>query len=314
MKHPIFEVIRAGLYTSIQDLGRYGYQQYGVIVGGALDTYALRLGNYLVGNPEGEAGIEIAYGNITFRFLVSTYISIVGAKTRVFLNGHSIPMWTGLRVEKGDQLEIGVPVEGYVNYLTVQGGLDGDYFLGSKSTYVRGHFGGLGRLLKNHDVILGYTNQVTTLPRRKLVDDLVPKYQNHVHARVIVSPQERYFKKESIQTFFSTTYTVTPQSDRMGYRLDGEPLVHQIEQNLITDAIPLGAIQIPNNGLPIVLLSDHQTTGGYPKIGVIASVDIPFVAQLRPGEKVSFSPITVQESQSIWVKREKKLVITKLDG
>ncbi|WP_339062155.1 biotin-dependent carboxyltransferase family protein [Tepidibacillus marianensis] len=314
MNHPLFEVVKAGLHTSIQDLGRYGFQQYGVIVGGALDTYALRLGNYLVENPEEEAGIEMAYGNSTFRFLSAAYIAIVGAKTTVLLNGRTVSMWTGFRVEKGDYLEIGVPEEGYVNYLTIRGGIDGEIFLGSKSTYLRGHFGGFGRLLKNRDVVLGDMDRLAPLPRRRLADELTPIYKKHVVARVIVSPQEQYFTKESVQTFFSTTYSISRQSDRMGYRLDGEPLTYQIEQNLITDAIPLGAIQVPNNGLPIVLLSDHQTTGGYPKIGVIASVDIPFFAQLRPGQTLSFTPITVQDGQRLWLEQERKLSITKLTG
>ena len=315
--HPLFELTKAGLHTSIQDLGRYGYQQYGVIVGGAMDSYALRLGNYLVGNTEGEAAIEMAYGNTSLRFLTTTYIAITGAKTRVLLNGRTTPMWTGFRVEKGDFLEVGVPEQGYVNYLTVHGGVDGENFLGSKSTYLRGHFGGFGRLLKNRDLVIGkkeHANSQKSLTRRRLAEELIPNYLDHVVARVIVSPQKKYFTEESSQNFFSTTYTISRQSDRMGYRLDGQPLEYQIQQNLITDAIPLGAIQVPNNGLPIILLSDHQTTGGYPKIGVLASVDIPLVAQLRPGQQISFLPISVQEAQHVYKEQENQLAITKLVG
>lgn len=315
--HPLFELTKAGLHTSIQDLGRYGYQQYGVIVGGAMDSYALRLGNYLVGNSEGEAAIEMAYGNTSLRFLTTTYIAITGAKTKVLLNGRTISMWTGVRVEKGDFLEIGVPEQGYINYLTVHGGVDGENFLGSKSTYLRGHFGGLGRLLKNRDLIFGrkeHVNSKKSFTRRRLAEELVPNYPDHVVARVIVSPQKKYFTEESIQNFFSTTYTISRQSDRMGYRLDGQPLEYQIQQNLITDAIPLGTIQVPNNGLPIILLSDHQTTGGYPKIGVLASVDIPVVSQLRPRQKISFEPIAVQEAQQLWLMQENNLAITRIVG
>ncbi|MFV9510045.1 biotin-dependent carboxyltransferase family protein [Tepidibacillus sp. LV47] len=313
MNHPILEITKAGLHTSIQDLGRYGYQQYGVIVGGAMDTYALRLGNYLVGNREGEAAIEMFYGNTAFRVLSSSYIAITGAKTRVLLNGKTVSMWRAFPVEKGDYLEIGVPEEGYINYLTIRGGIDGEVFLNSKSTYLRGHFGGYGRLLKNRDILLGKSNgNIEKLLKRSLAKELIPTYSNHVTARVVISPQVNYFTKESIQTFFSTVYTISRQSDRMGYRLDGEPLKYQINKNLITDAIPLGAIQVPNNGLPIILLSDHQTTGGYPKIGVIASVDIPLVAQLRPGQTLSFKPISVQKSQKLYREQEEKLSILKL--
>ncbi|WP_132766705.1 biotin-dependent carboxyltransferase family protein [Tepidibacillus fermentans] len=313
MTHPILEITKAGLHTSIQDLGRYGYQEYGVIVGGAMDSYALRLGNYLVGNREGEAAIEMFYGNTIFRILASSYIAITGAKTRVLLNGTTVPLWKGFHVEKGDYLEIGVPEEGYINYLAIRGGIHGEVFLNSKSTYLRGRFGGLGRLLKNRDILLGRTDVKSDhLLKRSLAKELIPTYSKHLTARVVITPQANYFTKESIRRFFSTVYTVSRQSDRMGYRLDGEPLEYRIHQNIITDAIPLGAIQVPDNGLPIILLSDHQTTGGYPKIGIIASVDIPLVAQLRPGQTLSFKPISVQKSQELWIEQEKQLVITKL--
>ena len=285
----------AGL--SIQDLGREGYQKYGVPVGGVMDRYSAIITNYLVGNEKNAPLLEFFMGSLKIKFLRDS-IFAVGANSEVKLNGEKIEAWAAHMGKEGDVLEISQPKSGVYGYLSFQGGLKCQKVFGSCSTYPQA---GWGRYLKKGDVIeLKYpTNRFPK--RRELPEELIPKYERNPKIRLILGPQLEHFSKDGIRTFLSNEYIVTEESSRMGYRLDGPRIEHsEMGADIISDAIPLGSIQVPESGKPIIMLADHQTTGGYAKIGVVISADISKVAQTPIGGKIRFQEISVEKAQMIW--------------
>ncbi|ADD09079.1 biotin-dependent carboxyltransferase family protein [Candidatus Aciduliprofundum boonei] len=285
----------AGL--SIQDLGREGYQKYGVPVGGVMDRYSAVITNYLVGNEKNAPLLEFFMGSLKIKFLRDS-IFAVGANSEVKLNGEKIEAWEAHMGKKGDVLEISQPKSGVYGYLSFQGGLKCQKVFGSCSTYPQA---GWGRYLKKGEVIeLKYlTNRFPK--RRELPEELIPKYDRNPKIRLILGPQLEHFSKEGIRTFLSNEYIVTEESSRMGYRLDGPRIEHsEMGADIISDAIPLGSIQVPESGKPIIMLADHQTTGGYAKIGVVISADISKVAQTPIGGKIRFQEVSVEKAQMIW--------------
>ncbi|EDY36651.1 biotin-dependent carboxylase uncharacterized domain, putative [Aciduliprofundum boonei T469] len=285
----------AGL--SIQDLGREGYQKYGVPVGGVMDRYSAIITNYLVGNEKNAPLLEFFMGGLKIKFLRDS-IFAVGANSEVKLNGEKIDAWTAHIGKEGDVLEISQPKSGVYGYLSFQGGLKCQKVFGSCSTYPQA---GWGRYLKKGDVI-EFKHSINRFPkRRELPEELIPKYDRNPKIRLILGPQLEHFGKEGIRTFLSNEYIVTEESSRMGYRLDGPRIEHsEMGADIISDAIPLGSIQVPKSGKPIIMLADHQTTGGYAKIGVVISADIPKVAQTPIGGKIRFQEISVEKAQMIW--------------
>ncbi len=288
----IFEVIQPGLLTTVQDMGRYGYQQYGVPVSGAMDDYALRIANLLVGNDEGEACLEITLLGLQLRVLEDTVVAITGAELSPLLNNSSLPMWEAVTVSPGDTISFPWSKKGCRSYLAVAGGIDVPKVMGSRSTYVKSHIGGFkGRPLQVGDRLKSGEAHPGALGIR-LPSQYIPEYQNQSELRVILGPQDDHFTEEGIHTFLHAEYAVSTEADRVGYRLQGPRIEHKIGADIISDGIPLGAVQVPRDGLPIVLLADRQTTGGYTKIAVVITVDIPKLAQAKPGDKVRFSQIT----------------------
>ncbi|GIM45511.1 urea carboxylase [Collibacillus ludicampi] len=290
-----------GPFITIQDLGRYGHQKSGIPVAGALDRFALETANWLVGNPPGAACLEVTLIGPEIVLDQDTVISITGADLSATLDGRPISLWTSHDVSAGSVLQFGKPVRGVRAYLAVAGGIDVSIVMGSRSTYLKGHIGGFqGRALQTGDILPIGEPAVTFAPRRlSKTPDYIASHGEETVVRVVLGPQEDHFTQAAIATFLSSTYRITPQSDRMGYRLEGPPLAHRGRAEIISDAIPEGAIQVPANGQPIILLADRQTTGGYPKIATVISADLPKLAQSAPGAIVRFVAVTVEEAQEI---------------
>lgn len=308
MGHKALEVIRPGLATSVQDLGRIGYQQYGVVVSGAMDAFAVQVGNLLVGNRREEAGLEMTVMGPELRVLQDTVIAICGADLTPTLNGTEIPLWKSIQVKQGQTLRFGQPRSGVYAYLAIQGGIHVPEIMGSKSTYVKAKMGGLeGRYLKKGDVLETAAVTKKWAGRRGLSASTIPDYRSSQTIRVVLGPDHESFDQASIDTFLSETYRVTTQSDRMGYRLSGPKLRHLSGADIISDAILPGAIQVPANGVPIVLLADRQTTGGYTRIATVITVDLPRIAQMTPNSELAFEAISVEEAQQLLIGQERLL-------
>ncbi|WP_347551661.1 biotin-dependent carboxyltransferase family protein [Pseudalkalibacillus hwajinpoensis] len=300
MSNPIFKVVKSGLLTTIQDNGRSGYQQYGIVVAGAMDPFSMNIANFLVGNPGNEAVLEVTVMGPTIDVVGDAVIAISGGDLSPKVNGEKAPMWKSFEVKEGDRLEFGQPVEGARSYVSVAGGFDIPLVMGSKSTYLRAGIGGLdGRALEKGDVLNG-TGGVNGISGRALHPEEVPTYKKEMDIRVVMGPHLNAFSDAAVQTFLSSTYEVTPKSDRMGFRVKGPKIEHETSADIISEAIPLGGIQVPANGEPIILMADRQTTGGYTRIGTVISRDIPYLAQAMPGCKIRFCEVNVEEAQEIY--------------
>ncbi len=308
------EVLDGGLFTTVQDLGRYGYQRYGVPVAGALDQFALRVANVLVSNPEEEAGLEITLVGPSLRFLAETVVAITGADLDPRLDDEPVPMWQAFAVPQGGMLTFGGVRDGMRAYLAVAGGIDVPQVLGSRSTYTRSRLGGIeGRALQSGDRLASFGEEsVPQLEGRKLPQEQVPAYGHSHILRVMLGPQDDAFTPEGLQTFLSSNYTITPQSDRVGYRHQGREIQHKDGADIVSDGIPFGAVQVAGDGMPIVLLTDRGTTGGYTKIATIISADLADVAQAIPGDEISFRSVTVEEAHQALTQQED--MIRKLKG
>lgn len=296
----VFAVIDGGFFTTVQDLGRYGYQRYGVPVSGAMDLFALRVANILAGNPQSSAAFEMTMLGSRVRFLTDTVIGLAGADLDPRIDDLPIPMWSPTAVPEGAVLSFGRARDGMRAYLAVAGGIDVPVVLGSRSTFTRTGLGGFqGRALKAGDTVSVCGDPPGVVDGKTLPREQVPVY-GHDHAvRVILGPQEEAFTAQGIATFLSAEYVVTPKSDRIGCRLDGPCVEHKGSPDIVSDGIPFGAVQIAGDGLPIVLMADRGTTGGYTKVATVISVDLPRLAQALPGDRVSFRAVSREEAQLV---------------
>lgn len=307
MSNKLFQVIKPGLMTTFQDLGRHGYQEYGVVVAGAMDDFSLQIANLLVGNHRDEAGLEVTMMGPVLKVLEDSVIAITGGNLSPRVNGQPAPMWKSFEVKEGQLVEFGQPMEGIRSYISVAGGFDLPAVMGSNSTYLKAKIGGLnGRALEKEDILYG-NEDVHAVTGRSLHYDEIPKYQKEVTVRVVLGPHQDAFTDEAIKTFLSSNYEITPQSDRMGFRLKGPELTHKTTADIISEAIPLGGIQVPANGQPIILMADRQTTGGYTRIATVISTDISLLAQAAPGAVVRFEEVSVEEAQEVYQGRESLL-------
>ncbi|MEJ6124023.1 biotin-dependent carboxyltransferase family protein [Vibrio sp. 2-Bac 85] len=292
------DIIQAGPLSLLQDLGRYGYQDVGVTPGGAMDTHAFHWANQLLNNPANAAQIEITMGPFKACFKQSTSFSLCGADVVVSLNGNKITTWSSCQAKAGDILEIGYPKQGLRSYLAVSGGFTSPKTFGSISTVIRNKLGGLskkGSKLANGD-ILPFIAQVQ-LHSRKVPQQFIPEYKDIINIGVLTTYQFHQFSEEAKKTFFNELYTVTPEIDRMGYRLKGKP-IEFAEQSFVSEGIALGAIQIPANGQPIILMRDRQTIGGYPKMGCVCNRDLNILAQATPGTQIRFFEQDLYEAEA----------------
>ena len=292
-------VVAPGPLATIQDMGRAGYQRYGVSGSGAVDGYALALGNLLVGNERGAAALEVTLGGAEFEVLQDTAFAVTGGDLGATLVGVPLPMWQTVRADAGGHLAFAGPVLGLRAYLCVAGGFDTPPALGSRATHVGSELGGFeGRALQAGDQ-LPFGEPASSPPARRVPARLIPDYGDDITLRVVGGPQEDAFTADGLRIFYASTYTVTDRSDRMGARLDGAAIeAVDGRYDIVSDAVPRGSVQIPGDGKPIILLADRQTTGGYAKIGVVAAADLPLVAQAAPGTAIRFVRIGVEEAEA----------------
>jgi antagonist of KipI len=303
------EVVDGGLHTSVQDLGRFGYQRYGVPTSGGLDLLSLRAANRLVGNDDGAACLEMTAIGPRLRFLAPATIALTGADLGARVDDGPVSRWETFTVATGTVLSFGGPADGIRGYLAVAGGIDVPVVLGSRSTYARSRLGGIeGRPLRKGDVVHVTGARPSLLGGQRELPSALRWVYGHDHLlRVVLGPQDDRFTAEGVSTFLSATYTVTPQSDRMGYRLAGAAIAHTRGPDIVSDGTPCGAVQVAGDGVPIVLLSDRGTAGGYTKIAVVISADLPRVAQASPGDRIRFAAVPVAEAQTILREQEQWL-------
>ncbi len=307
----MIEVVDGGLLTTVQDMGRYGYQRYGVPVSGVMDPYSLALVNTLLGNEEGAAALEVTLVGPKLVFLDDTVFALGGADLAARLNGEPVPMWQVLRGKAGSLLSFDGPMAGVRGYLATPGGIDVPLVMGSRSTYARAGLGGLeGRALRAGDrLALGAPEARIPPVGTRAPLSLQPTIGGKHLVRVIMGPQADAFTPEGIATFLSESYIVSQQSDRVGYRLEGPAIEHTDGADIVSDGIPFGGIQVTGDGLPVVLMADRGITGGYTKIATVATVDLGQVAQALPGDTVSFKAIKVEEGHRRLAERRTALGI-----
>jgi antagonist of KipI len=305
-----FEVIQPGAFTTVQDLGRFGYQKYGVSICGAMDRFAFRVSNLLVGNEEQEAAIEATIIGPKLKILGKMRVAITGADLSPEMDGKPAPMWRAFYASEGSILSFGAPKSGCRAYLAAAGGIDFPVVMGSRSIHTRSNLGGKGRALVKGDILkigeAGVGSQRSRIP--SLPGEFVPLYGKQFDVRVVLGPQNDYFTRRGMGTFLGSEYEITPQADRMGYRLKGPKIEHKRGPDILTDATPPGSIQVPGDGMPIILLTDGQTTGGYSKIATVITVDQDLLAQARPGDRVRFQRVTITEAHRLLKEREKKII------
>jgi antagonist of KipI len=318
----ICQVLHPGQLATVQDRGRFGHQQQGIPTAGAMDDFALRIANLLVGNDESAAGLECTLVGPTLRFDEHTLIALGGADLALTADGTPLPLWRPLCIPAGATVSAGAAVRGCRCYLAIAGGVDVPPVLGSRSTYVRAALGGVdGRALRRGDRLpVGAATELSrrigaavaggsgrsriAIGRWGASASLVPFYTPAAVIRVVDGEHTDLLTSESLERLRNTEFRVGAQSDRMGYRLEGAPLDLSAPVELLSEAVAFGTIQLPPGGQPIVLMADRQTTGGYPRIGEVATIDLPLLAQLKPGDRLRFRPISLEEAQRLYLGRE----------
>jgi KipI family sensor histidine kinase inhibitor len=294
------EIIEPGMLTSVQDLGRLGHRAAGVGVSGAADSFALRVANLLVGNSENTAGLEFTLIGAEILFLRAAVIAVGGAAFE------ALPAWRPVEIAAGTRIKFGPARSGCRGYLAIAGGIDVPEVLGSRSTQLRVGLGGFhGRALASGDTLPVGPSDRHVIGRWQIDARILPAYSSRPVVRVVRGAQADEFGAE----FFRESFAVSPQSDRMGARLRGPAIRRNRNRELISAAVVPGTIQVPPDGQPIVLLADAQTLGGYPQIAHVITVDLPLVAQLRPGDHVSFREVTLDEAQESLRQREHALAL-----
>ena len=302
-------VVKPGWLTTVQDMGRYGYQQYGMPVSGPMDRRSHVIANRLVGNRDQEAALEITLKGPELLFETAAVVAVTGADLSPSIDSVPLPLWTSVPVRAGSRLTFGSRRSGARCYLAIAGGIDVPVVLGSRSTHVSSRTGGLnGRALAPGDCLMGGKpdRQRATIGRA-LPERLRPRDSTRATLRILPGPQHSSFAPQAFDGLIANPYRLSSQSDRMGYRLEGPRLARVRAEARISDGTALGAIQVPPDGQPILLMADRHTTGGYPIIAVVISADLHLAGQLLPGETVSFKPITLPEAQAVLTAQWKDL-------
>jgi antagonist of KipI len=294
------EVVEAEGLATVQDLGRPDWLAFGVPRSGAMDGFALRAANALVGNQSEAAGLEIGLGDVTLRALQDCLIAVTGAGFQLSVYIWDFPLWGSILVRRGWPIRLTKIEGGAWTYLAVRGGVQTRLALGSRSTYLRGALGGLeGRRLQAGDLLpIAADSGGEERAGRTLLSQVRPAYSESPTVEVIPGPQREGFTPEGIVTFLSGEYHLSLESDRMGYRLEGPKLIHRGSPDLLSEGMTAGAVQVPAGGQPIVMMADSPTTGGYLKIASVVSADLPLVAQCAPGSgRLRFRETTVESAQ-----------------
>ena len=301
---PLLRVESPGLLSTVQDEGRWGHQRDGMVVAGAMDPFAAAVANLLVGSPRGAAVIEITLLGPALRALADVRLALCGGDLSPSRDGLPVPVWKTFTLREGEALTFGRRRSGARAYLAVAGGFQVPAILGSRATFLRACLGGFeGRALKTGDVLEGVP-QAPPPAERGLRPADIPIYNQPAVLRVLPSPHSSAFTGEGLDTFFSSAYTVSTQSDRQGYRLSGPAVARTGAADLLSEAMPWGGVQVPPDGSPILLMADRQTTGGYPLIAVVISADLSRAGQLAPGDAVRFESVTLAEAHEAALRQE----------
>ncbi len=304
------EVISPGIMTTVQDIGRYGYGRFGVATSGALDSFAMRVANLLVGNREDQAGLETMLLGPGIRFLTEAVIAVTGGDLQPKRNRQPIEMWRSAAFKKDDVLSFGSAVSGFRAYIAVAGGIGVPRVMGSRSTNLSSGFGGYeGRTLKKEDILVCDEPHGPKIePGRFFNPEWVPQYSNKWKIRVVLGPQDDHFPDDSRDTFFQSTYTMSQDSDRTGIRLEGPEIrcKPEVEASIVSEGVIAGSIQIPGDGKPIIILGE-TVTGGYRKIGTVISADLPLLGQIKPGDGIQFEVISLEEAHLALQEMEERI-------
>jgi antagonist of KipI len=304
--------LQSGVLTTIQDQGRFGYQAYGMPIAGAMDQYAFRLANLLAGNREQAAVIEMTGSGAAFKFDKEQIGAVCGADMQGRLNGQPIPNWSAFVIPRGSELQFGTALQGYRGYMAIRGGIAVPPVLQSRSTCTWAKIGGFeGRPLQQGDVL--YVGQELGSLRKSLVkvpERYIPVYGEVAVLRVLPGLQDYLFSEAALAAFFANPYTVTTQAERAGYLLEGTKITSAGSKDIVSDAVNLGAVQIPLQGMPLIVTADHPTTRGFAKLGSVIQVDLSRLAQLKPGDKIQF--IRTSENEAIQALQERQRVYEEL--
>lgn len=302
----MIHVIAPGMFTTVQDLGRFGYGPLGVSPSGAADPISLRLGNLIVGNEEGAAALEMTLLGGKFLFPEGGLIALTGSDFGASIDSRPVENWTATVIAPGERLDTGPTRSGARCYLCVHGGIGVKPLLGSASTHILTGLGGWeGRPLRKGDVLpVGPSHEAAPL---KIVPEVLDRLKPRRILRATAAPQTRWFSGDSIGLLYSSAYRVTEESNRMGLRLEGPALETPQSGHMISEGVSLGAIQVPAGGQPIILFVEQQTTGGYPKIANIISADLASVGQLRPRDEVRFELVTPEIARTL-IREQEEIV------
>jgi biotin-dependent carboxylase-like uncharacterized protein len=299
-----FQVLHPGILTTIQDFGRKGFMKYGTPASGVADRFSAETANLLVGNDPGAALLEITLFRLELLALTDLTIAVTGGNLTPTINQDPLPRWRSVTVRTGDRLAYRGRKMGFRAYLAVQGGFSGERYLNSRSVFVRGL---MGQPLQAKAILEIERNGDPDLRQRVLPPEMVPDYSQREPLRVILGPQDDRFTPRGIETFLTSEYKVTAQSDRMGYRLEGPKIEHVKGADIISEGIARGAIQVPGDGLPIILLWDAQVSGGYTKIANVITPDQDSLAQTMPGETLRFQEVSLEEAHQALRRERKKM-------
>jgi len=326
------QVQEPGLFTTVQDLGREGFGPLGVSPSGAADAISLRIGNRLVGNAEGAAGLEMTLLGGTLVFPEGALLALTGSDFGATLDGKPVELWTSFEARAGQALRLGPTRSGARCYVCVRGGIEVKLFLGSASTHILSGLGGHeGRALRKGDVLnigatggrgpegtgrsacsTGGIRASGTLRKRRLAARVLEQLSLRKVLRVTPGPQSDWFPEASQRLFYGSTYRVAEESNRMGLRLEGAPIPAPPGGEMISEGVALGAIQVPEGGQPIVLFVEQQTTGGYPKIANVISADFRSLGQLRPRDEIRFERVGWETARALLVEQEELLTSKEL--
>ena len=307
MSSGALQIVKPGLLTTVQDLGRFGHQAAGVPVAGPMDRFSHRLANQLAGNDAAAATLEITLIGPELIVEADTTMAISGAQFEVTCDDRSVALGTSFAVTKGQRLKFGRILQGARAYLAVAGGIQTMPVLGSRATHLVSRMGGFhGRALAAGDR-LPIVDGTGSRPARKSAGLTLPT-NGRALLRVMPGPQADWFHADALTTLAGVSFRISPQSNRMGYRLQGPPLARARDGELISEPLAIGAIQVPSAGEPILLMADRQTAGGYPKIGYVISADLPLAGQLAPGDFIEFHLCSQADAVTALIARERQLL------
>jgi biotin-dependent carboxylase-like uncharacterized protein len=300
-----FHVLNPGLLTTLQDRGRFGYEDRGVPPSGALDEMSFAIANALVGNPAGTGVLEFTLVGAQLRMGPGGCVIAVTGDMELFIDDEPVAPYQCHVLRTGAVLKVGRALTGARGYLAVAGGFSAEPVLGSVSTLIRGELGGFARraIAKGDELPLAAPSQYLPVAARNPAQRFLPQ-REHQPLRVVLGPQQDYFSDAEIARFLSESFRVSGQSDRMGYRLTGPAIGHLKGFNIVSDAISTGSVQIPGSGHPIIAMHDRQTTGGYPKIATVVRADLARLGQLKPGDDVRFTEVSVEDAETLWCERQ----------